>query len=158
MSDTPRMIFVNLPVADLERSKAFYEALGFTNEPRFSDDTAAAIAEISQTDKGGLKVKLHDKNGALDKLAVGDLAYRMNQPLTPEYEALRAKYNQTIDGLSDTIAQVASSANSVHTGASEIRAASDDLSALERSRTLRRATTTAQRWWRIRARLGRLLR
>ena len=43
MSDTPRMIFVNLPVADLERSKAFYEALGFTNEPRFSDDTAAAM-------------------------------------------------------------------------------------------------------------------
>jgi len=29
------------------------------------DDTAAAIAEISQTDKGGLKVKFHDKRGAL---------------------------------------------------------------------------------------------
>jgi phage terminase small subunit len=29
------------------------------------DDTAAAISEISQTDKGGLKVKLHDKKGAL---------------------------------------------------------------------------------------------
>jgi len=43
MSDTPRMIFVNLPVADLARSKAFYEALGFINEPRFSDDTAAAM-------------------------------------------------------------------------------------------------------------------
>ena len=43
MSDTPKMIFVNLPVADLARSKAFYEALGFTNEPRFSDDTAAAM-------------------------------------------------------------------------------------------------------------------
>ena len=43
MSDTPKMIFVNLPVADLERSKAFYEALGFTNEPRFTDDTAAAM-------------------------------------------------------------------------------------------------------------------
>jgi len=42
-SDTPRMIFVNLPVADLERSKAFYTALGFTNEPRFTDDTAAAM-------------------------------------------------------------------------------------------------------------------
>ena len=42
MSDSPRMIFVNLPVADLDRSKAFYEALGFTNEPRFTDDTAAA--------------------------------------------------------------------------------------------------------------------
>ena len=43
MSDTPRMIFVNLPVADLAKSKAFYEALGFTNEPRFTDDTAAAM-------------------------------------------------------------------------------------------------------------------
>ncbi|HEY8358673.1 MAG TPA: terminase small subunit [Ramlibacter sp.] len=29
------------------------------------DDTAAAIAEISQTDKGGLKIKLHDKRAAL---------------------------------------------------------------------------------------------
>lgn len=29
------------------------------------DDTAAAIAEISQTDKGGLKVKFHDKRAAL---------------------------------------------------------------------------------------------
>ncbi|EJU13202.1 hypothetical protein LH128_10061 [Sphingomonas sp. LH128] len=38
-----RMIFVNLPVTDLERSKAFYTALGFTNEPRFTDDTAACM-------------------------------------------------------------------------------------------------------------------
>lgn len=28
-------------------------------------DTAAAIAEISQTDRGGLKIKLHDKRAAL---------------------------------------------------------------------------------------------
>lgn len=38
-----RMIFVNLPVADLEKSKAFYEAIGFTNNPMFSDDTAACM-------------------------------------------------------------------------------------------------------------------
>lgn len=38
-----RMIFVNLPVADLPKAKAFYEALGFTNEPRFSDETAACM-------------------------------------------------------------------------------------------------------------------
>jgi phage terminase small subunit len=29
------------------------------------DDTAAAISEVSMTDKGGLKVKLHDKRAAL---------------------------------------------------------------------------------------------
>lgn len=39
----PKMIFVNLPVTDLGASKAFYEALGFTNEPRFTDETAAAM-------------------------------------------------------------------------------------------------------------------
>jgi uncharacterized protein len=38
-----RMIFVNLPVADLPRSMAFYEALGFANEPRFTDETAACM-------------------------------------------------------------------------------------------------------------------
>jgi predicted lactoylglutathione lyase len=38
-----RMIFVNLPVADLDRAKAFYTAIGFTNEPRFTDETAACM-------------------------------------------------------------------------------------------------------------------
>ena len=32
-------------------------------------DTARAIAEISQTKDGGLKVKFHDKKGALDSIA-----------------------------------------------------------------------------------------
>ena len=39
----PQMIFVNLPVADLPRSIAFYAAIGFTNNPRFSDDNAACM-------------------------------------------------------------------------------------------------------------------
>lgn len=38
-----KMIFVNLPVRDLPKSKAFYEAIGFVNEPRFTDDSAAAM-------------------------------------------------------------------------------------------------------------------
>ena len=38
-----RMIFVNLPVADLAASMAFYEALGFNNNPQFTDDTAACM-------------------------------------------------------------------------------------------------------------------
>lgn len=40
----PRMIFINLPVADLPRSKAFYEAAGFTNNPQFTNEQAAAMA------------------------------------------------------------------------------------------------------------------
>ncbi len=38
-----KMIFVNLPVADLPKSMAFYTALGFTNNPAFTDDTAACM-------------------------------------------------------------------------------------------------------------------
>lgn len=38
-----RVIFVNLPVADLQASKSFYEALGFENNPQFTDDTGACM-------------------------------------------------------------------------------------------------------------------
>lgn len=38
-----RDIFVNLPVKDLKRSMAFFTALGFGNEPRFTDDNAACM-------------------------------------------------------------------------------------------------------------------
>ena len=39
-----KMIFVNLPVTDLPRSMKFYEAVGFTNNPMFTNDQAAAMA------------------------------------------------------------------------------------------------------------------
>ena len=38
-----QMIFVNLPVRDLQKSRAFLEALGAVNEPRFTDETAACM-------------------------------------------------------------------------------------------------------------------
>ena len=38
-----RQIFLNLPVADLEESIAFFEALGFSRNPDMSDDGAACI-------------------------------------------------------------------------------------------------------------------
>jgi len=36
-------MFVNLPVTDLERSKAFYTAIGFTLNPAFTDHNAACV-------------------------------------------------------------------------------------------------------------------
>jgi uncharacterized protein len=38
-----RMIFVNLPVADLAASTRFYEALGCRKNPQFSDHRAASM-------------------------------------------------------------------------------------------------------------------
>ena len=39
----PKMIFVNLPVSDLESSITFYEAIGARKNPQFSDETAACM-------------------------------------------------------------------------------------------------------------------
>jgi len=36
-------IFVNITTSDLDRAKAFYEALGYTINPNFTDDNAACV-------------------------------------------------------------------------------------------------------------------
>ncbi len=38
-----RMIFVNLPVSDLARATAFYEAVGAEKNSQFCDETAACM-------------------------------------------------------------------------------------------------------------------
>jgi predicted lactoylglutathione lyase len=63
------MIFVNLPVADLPRSVAYYEAVGATQNPQFSDDTAACMV-LSET----IHVMLltHDKFRQFTPRAIAD--------------------------------------------------------------------------------------
>ena len=39
----PQMIFVNLPVQDLEASKTFFSALGYQFNPAFTDENAACM-------------------------------------------------------------------------------------------------------------------
>ena len=53
-----RMIFVNMPVANLKASIAFYRALGFEQNLQFSDDTSACMvwSEAIQ-----VMVMTHDK-------------------------------------------------------------------------------------------------
>ncbi|MFD7875952.1 VOC family protein [Streptomyces sp. NPDC059766] len=43
-----QMIFVNLPVTDLDASKKFFTDLGYTINPQFSDENAASVV-ISDT-------------------------------------------------------------------------------------------------------------
>jgi uncharacterized protein len=51
-------IFVNLPIKDLKKSMAFYKAIGFTNNPQFTDDTAACMV---LTDTIYVMLLTHDK-------------------------------------------------------------------------------------------------
>lgn len=64
-----KQIFINVPVADLARSKAFFTALGFSLNPQFTDDTAACVI-ISET----ISVMLltHDKFSQFTPKAICD--------------------------------------------------------------------------------------
>lgn len=53
-----RMIFVNLPVTNLQQSMEFYKALGFENNPHFTDETAACMA---WSDAINVMLLTHDK-------------------------------------------------------------------------------------------------
>jgi predicted lactoylglutathione lyase len=53
-----KLIFINLPVSDLGRATAFYEAIGAAKNPLFSDDTASCMV-FSETIHAMLMT--HDK-------------------------------------------------------------------------------------------------
>ena len=64
-----RLIFINLPVADLARSTAFYEAVGARKNEQFSDHTASCMV-FSET----IHVMLltHDKFRQFTPRAIAD--------------------------------------------------------------------------------------
>ena len=47
-ADPSRMLFVSLPVRDPQRSKTFFERLGFSFNPELSDETAACMVISEQ--------------------------------------------------------------------------------------------------------------
>ena len=65
----PQAIFVNLPVTDLSAARRFYQALGFTINEAFSDETAASVV-ISDTIY--LMLLTHPKYAQFTSLPIGD--------------------------------------------------------------------------------------
>ncbi|MCM3689380.1 VOC family protein [Kocuria rosea] len=64
-------VFINLPVKDVQKSQAFYQALGWGSNPNFTDENAAAIV-ISDT----IHVMLlsHDHYRRFTSKAIADTA------------------------------------------------------------------------------------
>ncbi|WP_298162219.1 methyl-accepting chemotaxis protein [Brevundimonas sp.] len=65
---------------------------------------------------------------ALEALAAGDLTHVISTPFAPEYERLRTAFNVAVQGLEESLAGVAGSAESVRAGANQICSASEHLS------------------------------
>ena len=72
-----RMIFVNLPVTDLDRSKRFYEAVGARNEPKFTNDQAACMV---LSDTIFVMLLRHEFYATFTKKPIGD-AHQTSQTL-----------------------------------------------------------------------------
>ncbi|MFC3594368.1 methyl-accepting chemotaxis protein [Novosphingobium piscinae] len=64
----------------------------------------------------------------LQHLADKDLGFTLTEPLPPEYDQLRLDFNRATAALRQTIESVLETAYDIHANASEIRAATDDLS------------------------------
>jgi methyl-accepting chemotaxis protein len=64
----------------------------------------------------------------LEQLQAGNLTFQIQQPFEGDYDRLRVSFNHAVAGLDQSLGQVAGSAQSVHAGSTEIRAASEDLS------------------------------
>lgn len=87
-----KLIFVNLPVSDLARSIAFYEAVGASKNPQFSDDTAACMV-LSET----IHVMLltHDKFRQFTTKAIPD-AHKTAQALLCVSETSRETVDESV--------------------------------------------------------------
>lgn len=62
-------IFLTLPVADLQKSVAFFKSLGFSLNQSFSDDTAACIVINNTT---SVMLGIHEKFRAFTPKAICD--------------------------------------------------------------------------------------
>jgi uncharacterized protein len=66
------IVFVNLPVTDLDRAKAFYEAIGFTINPLFTDHNAACV--VVEEDHSYLMIQVREYFQSMTELTIGDPA------------------------------------------------------------------------------------
>lgn len=73
----PKMIFVNLPVRDLQKSTAFYVALGGKVNPQFSGERSTSLMF---SDAIGVMLLTHDHYREFTKRPIGD-ARRESQAL-----------------------------------------------------------------------------
>ena len=64
-----RMLFVSIPVADVERSKAFFAKLGFGFDPNFTDGTTACMLVGEQAN---VMLLSHEKFAEFSKLPIAD--------------------------------------------------------------------------------------
>jgi methyl-accepting chemotaxis protein len=114
-----------LKTAGLEKERLEAEAdnqRSLTDQERRENEQARALSAKAQAE-------VVDAVGAgLAQLAKGDLTFRLNDPLTAEYEKLRADFNRAMSQLQETMKTVVGRTAGLRAGGVEIAQASEGLS------------------------------
>ncbi len=79
----------------------------------------------------------------LERLAAGDLSYRLTTPLPDSYESLRSDLNSTFDGLETIVRHIASGTGSIREGIGRIAREADELNLRTEQQALRLETTAS---------------
>ncbi|MDP1619314.1 globin-coupled sensor protein [Phenylobacterium sp.] len=113
-------VLVKATLVDMDLAISIYlEAL--ETERKKSED-ARQLAEQQQA------AAMAALTAALRNLAQGDLASRLEDNLSPQFDGLKADFNQAVGKLAEAMRMVAESSGGIRVGADEITSASDDLS------------------------------
>ena len=91
-----------------------------------SEDERRRAEEAAVSQQQALVVESFGKG--IEKLAGGDLLFRLDGALPPAYEKLRDDFNISIEKLQQAMMSISSSAQEIRSGTHEISIASDDLS------------------------------
>jgi methyl-accepting chemotaxis protein len=100
--------------ADANRSQSEQERV--EREAQKAKDAVDTQFAVDQLAKG------------LDRLADGDVAYRIETPFVAHLDTLRNNFNGSVANLNDALRAVGQNARGIDAGANEIRSAADDLS------------------------------
>ena len=92
-SPTQRKIFVNLPVKDLDRSVRFFTDLGFSFDPRFTDETATCMVV---SDEAFVMLLVEDRFRDFTKKQIADATAQ-----TEAIMAVSAPTREDVDDLAD---------------------------------------------------------
>jgi methyl-accepting chemotaxis protein len=114
------VVFRDAAIAKIEADARMVEAKARSEHDRRAA-SEAAIAEQQA-------LVVESFGVALERLAQGDLTYRVSEGLPVEYEKLRSDFNAAMGALKETISVVVTNVSAIRTGSGEISQAADDLS------------------------------
>jgi methyl-accepting chemotaxis protein len=101
---------------ETEANRSVSEKERIEREAQKTRDAADTQFAVDQLAKG------------LDRLAEGDVAYRIDTPFVTHLDTLRNNFNGSVANLNDALRAVGQNARGIDAGANEIRSAADDLS------------------------------